>query len=312
MTLHTSAPTATAPIQQHAAQVNTKTMNRTPMAQTLDDFVSDWAAGGPMFRERVELAQRRERERARHENRPPRPIRLGRSPKTIGNAIVVLSALFKDAVAWERLAASPAVALTRPRDDRPTDERMRPLDADGLRALVAAADGPLARALLLTAAMTGARRGELLALRWSDVDYANGRIWIRRSIGIGGEVKKPKTAKSVRAVALPKTLRDGLEEWWKRSSHRGQDDYVFPSSTGTNGAEAFRSVATAEGGILTIKRSSGSRRNCVTLHRKLLTGGLLVRVQPGELLLARARSAISLPPRARSPLRLRRTPTTSR
>jgi integrase len=51
-------------------------------------------------------------------------------------------------------------------------------------------------------------------LRWSDVDYANGRVWIRRSIGLGAEVKKPKTAKSVRPVALPKTLRDELEGWW--------------------------------------------------------------------------------------------------
>jgi integrase len=46
-------------------------------------------------------------------------------------------------------------------------------------------------------------------------------------------VKKPKTAKSVRPVALPKTLRDELEAWWKESSYRDPGDYVFASSTGT-------------------------------------------------------------------------------
>jgi hypothetical protein len=66
--------------------------------KTLDDFVTDWARGGPMFKERVRLAQERERARARDERRPARAIRLGRSPKTISNAIVVLSAMFKDAV----------------------------------------------------------------------------------------------------------------------------------------------------------------------------------------------------------------------
>ena len=83
--------------------------------KTLDDFVTDWTAGGPMFAERVRLAQERERARAAEDGRAPRPIRLGRSPKTISNAIVVLSAMFKDAVKWERLAASPATALERPR-----------------------------------------------------------------------------------------------------------------------------------------------------------------------------------------------------
>ncbi|HZR94193.1 MAG TPA: site-specific integrase, partial [Gaiellaceae bacterium] len=196
-------------------------------------FVSDWAAGGVEYRERVELAQRRERERALEEGRPPRTIRLGRSPKTIGNAIVVLSALLKDAAVWGRIAASPAVGLERPKDNRPRDERMHALDIDGLRALVDAGEGAFARTLLLTAALTGVRRGELLGLRWRDIDFTNGRVWVRRSIGLGGEVKAPKTAKSNRAVSMPPPLASALEAWWKQSSFRGDDDYVFASSSGT-------------------------------------------------------------------------------
>jgi integrase len=97
---------------------------------------------------------------------------------------------------------------------------------------------PLARSrsrsrLPARAALTGIRRGELLGLRWGNVDYPNGRVWVRRSIGIGGEVKKPKTARSLRHVAMPKTLRDELESWWKLSSHRARDDYVFAGSSGT-------------------------------------------------------------------------------
>jgi integrase len=199
----------------------------------LDDFVSDWAAGGPDFVDRVAAAHTRERARALAERRPARTIRVGRSAKTISNAIVVLSAMFKDAVAWGRITASPASALERPRDDRPIDDRMRPLDADGLRELVDAADQGLARTLLLTAGMTGMRRGELLGLRWSDVDFTNGRVWVRRSVGFNGVVKAPKTAKSVRAVSLPAPLAAALEAWWKSAPHRGDTDYVFASSSGT-------------------------------------------------------------------------------
>jgi integrase len=200
--------------------------------KALDDFVTDWAAGGPMFEHRVRLAQERERARAAEDGREPRPIRLGRSPKTISNAIVVLSAMFKDAVNWDRVAASPASGLERPRDDRAPEDRMRPLDAAGLRALVEAAEGEFARALLVTAAMTGMRRGELLGLRWRDVDYTNRRVWVRRSIGLGGVVKEPKTRRSVRAIALPKMVADELEAHWKTSGFRAGDDYVFANAAG--------------------------------------------------------------------------------
>jgi integrase len=110
---------------------------------------------------------------------------------------------------------------------------MQPLDAAGLHRLVDAADGQLARALLVTAAMTGMRRGELLGLRWRDVDYTNRRVWVRRSVGLGGVVKEPKTRKSIRAIALPRMVADELEAHWKASTFRAADDYVFASTAGT-------------------------------------------------------------------------------
>lgn len=220
--------------------------------KTLDDFITDWAQGGPMFVERVRLAQERERARAAEEKRPARPIRLGRSPKTISNAIVVLSAMFKEAVKWHRIAASPASALERPQDNRAPEDVMQPLDAAELRALVEAAGDQFGRALLVTAAMTGMRRGELLGLRWRDVDYTNRRVWVRRSIGLGRDetgnlcsvVKTPKTRKSIRAIGLPRMVADELEAHWKSSQFRDPDDYVFASAAGTpfDGRNVIREI----------------------------------------------------------------------
>jgi integrase len=211
--------------------------------ETLDAFVSDWTTGGPRFQERVELARERESDRAKAERRKPRPIRVGRSPKTISNAIVVLSAMLGKAVEWSYLVVSPAAKLERPVDDREPGENMHPLNAAGVRALVLAADEQLARTLLLAAALTGARRGELLGLQWNDIDWTRNRVWIRRSIGIGG-AKKPKSRRSVRAIALPPTLATALDELWKTADFKAGEDPIFASDRGTplDGRNMIRTV----------------------------------------------------------------------
>jgi len=50
-------------------------------------------------------------------------------------------------------------------------------------------------ALYLTAAFTGLRRGELLALRWADADFALQRIHVRRSLAQDGHEKSPKSGR---------------------------------------------------------------------------------------------------------------------
>ena len=67
-------------------------------------------------------------------------------------------------------------------------------------ALVRAADGEQDGAIYLTAAFTGLRRGELLALRWRDVDFAGRPVRVRASYA-GGALTSPKSGK-VRSVPL--------------------------------------------------------------------------------------------------------------
>jgi integrase len=152
--------------------------------------------------------------------------------------------MFGKFVDWNYIVVNPAAKLERPRDDRTAEATMHALDATGLRALVEAATGRFSKTLLLTAAMTGVRRGELLALRWKDVDYTNGRLWVRGSVGLGGKITKPKTKRSVRAIALPKTLADELEQHWKESAFRADSDFVFASEHGTplDGRNVIRTV----------------------------------------------------------------------
>ena len=78
-------------------------------------------------------------------------------------------------------------------------------DVGQLRTFLQAADGDGYAPLWLVAISTGMRRGELLGLRWDDVDLAKGRIHVRRALAeIGSElrIQEPKTKSSRRVVPL--------------------------------------------------------------------------------------------------------------
>lgn len=93
----------------------------------------------------------------------------------------------------------------------------------------AAVDGALAdleRALYLTAAMTGLRQGELLALRWMDVDWQAFKIRVRQSY-VRGEYGAPKSKRSSRAVPMADVVARELELLFQRSVYQGDRDLVF-------------------------------------------------------------------------------------
>jgi len=192
-------------------------------------FVADWRAGGPRYRERVRLARELEATRAKVEGRPPRSVRLGNSPKTISNAIVPLREMLGHAVEWGYLSTNPAAGIKRPQLEH---AEMHFLDADEVRRLLEAAR-PEWRTFLLCAVTTGMRIGELLAVRWGDVDWQRRRIWVRRSVDRGGRFSQPKTAKSTRAIAMPPTLVSALREHLMASRFKGEDDLIFATRKGT-------------------------------------------------------------------------------
>jgi integrase len=197
--------------------------------KAIDAFVAHWLGGGIKYQERLQKAREAEAERARAAGRQPRPVRLGKSAKTIANALVPLREMLGHAVEWDYLAANPADRIRRPRVER---EEMHFLEAAAVGKLLAKADDH-GRVLLLCAVTTGMRRGELLALRWGDVDWNSRRIWVRRSVGIGGRIQQPKTKTSVRAIAVPPTLAAELKRHRMASRFKGDDELVFPSDRGT-------------------------------------------------------------------------------
>lgn len=85
----------------------------------------------------------------------------------------------------------------------------------------------------MTAAMTGLRQGELIALRWKDVDWTAGVIRVRQTF-THGAWSTPKSKRSSRAVPLADVLAGELERHHKASQFQGDDGLVFPHpATGT-------------------------------------------------------------------------------
>jgi integrase len=80
--------------------------------------------------------------------------------------------------------------------------------------------------LYLTGAMTGMRRGELIALRWQDIDWNVGLIRVRRTFN-RGQFGTPKTRRSSRAVPLADRLRADLDQHFRNSDFQGELDLVF-------------------------------------------------------------------------------------
>lgn len=154
----------------------------------------------------------------------------------------VLSQALKHAVRWQLIARNPCDGVTSP---RPTRREMRVIDEAGVRRLLEAAEGTGHEALINLAISTGARQGELLALRWSDVDFEGGSMQIVRTaryfVGKGVEFSEPKTHRSRRPVALSEATLRVLRTHRTRQNERRllvgpawtDFDLVFPSKIGT-------------------------------------------------------------------------------
>ena len=127
----------------------------------------------------------------------------GSAAKTIRNVHAIISSALHQAVRWGWVRENVA---DRARPPRITQRRVNPPSVEAVRAVVTAAEvrDPRLAPLLMLAALTGMRRGELCALKWSDVDLQAGVLDVSRSVVVTGGGLAEKTTKTdrFRRVAL--------------------------------------------------------------------------------------------------------------
>jgi integrase len=100
-----------------------------------------------------------------------------------------------------------------------------------VQALARAAASEQDAAVFLTAAFTGLRRGELVALRWREVDFARQMIRVSASYG-NGELTLPKSGKG-RSVPMAPPVAEALARLGQRERWTGPDDLVFVGAGGS-------------------------------------------------------------------------------
>ncbi len=169
-------------------------------------------------------------------------LEFGLAPRMVQLIHTTLHKALKQAVADDLIPRNVTEAVKAP---RPVSKEMQPLSPDQARALLGAARGEKLEALYVLALTTGMRQGELLGLKWEDVEMESGTLHVRRTLstamGEGFSFNPPKTSKSRRSIKIPQLALQSLrrhrtaqlEERMKVAGLWKDHDLVFTTGVGT-------------------------------------------------------------------------------
>jgi integrase len=179
----------------------------------------------------VEDFVQHQRTRAKQDrlNKDGRP-KIGLSGSTIINHINYLHSVFEFARRREIVSTNPVAPAKKPSGSRKGQE-FSFLTVEQVEAVIAAVPddylGQTDRALILTAAHTGLRQGELIALRWNDVLWDEGAVRVRASVS-RGSLGDPKSASSKREVPMSRQVAEALRQHRSASHYSSDQEFVFP------------------------------------------------------------------------------------
>jgi len=165
----------------------------------------------------------------------------GLAPASVNKLHTILHKALSQAAKWNMVPRNATDAVKAP---RPAPEEMHPLSPVEARKLIEAVRGDKLEALYVLAVHTGMRQGELLALKWEDVDLNEEVIRIRHTlVRSGGRISigEPKTKGSRRTVhltdaaaeALKTHLEQQLEDIERLGDLYRDHGLVFTSQVGT-------------------------------------------------------------------------------
>ena len=205
----------------------------------------------------------------------------GLSPRTVQYIHVTLHKALKQAVRDELIPRNASDAIKAP---RPTKKEIRPLSPDQARAFLDAARGDRFETLYVLAVHCGLREGELLGLKWEDVDLDAGTLAVRRTLSetrTGHRFEAPKNGKGRRIKlttgamkALRRHRKAQLEERLRAAGLWEDHGLVFPNQVGKTmnaknlTARSFKQILERAGLPRTV-RVHDLRHTCATILLKV-------------------------------------------
>lgn len=167
-------------------------------------------------------------------------LNSGLSRRTVQLIHTTLHKALKQAVRWGLVPRNVTEAVTSP---RPTKKEIHPLTPKEARTLLDAAEGERFEALYVLAITAGLRRGELLGLRWTNVDLERGYVQVRQQLirtkgGLTFTSPKGGKSRSVRlttsaVTALESHRKRQLEEKLRLAGLWNENGLVFTTAIGT-------------------------------------------------------------------------------
>jgi integrase len=208
--------------------------NKISLGQFLDRFQTDWIANhvSPHSGERYGYVLNHVRRHlGEHRLQKLRPADLaafyaalareGLAPRTIRLIHTVLHRALGQAKIWNVIRDNPADLAKPPKAPDRETQMLQPDEARQL--LERLRDHPL-YLLVSLALATGARRSEMLGLRWQDVDLEAGRLTVERALeetrAHGIRIKGPKTKHGYRTIALPPHIVAELRQHWREQQEQ--------------------------------------------------------------------------------------------
>jgi len=169
-------------------------------------------------------------------------VETGTGVRTVRLIHSVLHCALNHALRLRIIYRNPSDAVYKPKAKK---KEMQILDENQVRSLLIAAKGKRLEALFKLAITTGLRQGEILGLKWGDLDWSTYQLNIQRQVqrvpNEGLVFSEPKTAAGKRMIVLGPDTILSLKEHFKRQlderefkGEKWQDnDLIFPSSIGT-------------------------------------------------------------------------------
>ncbi len=191
------------------------------------------------------------------------------SRTTVRRIHATIHRALRDAVRWGRLDTNPADNCDPPRERADDVKEMQTWTTAELRTFLDHVRDDQLFPMWILFATTGMRRGEVLGLRWSDVDLERHQLAVRQSLVVAGserKISRPKTSRGRRVIALDKTTVEVLADHLQRrvndkssGSHKRADDLVFCLENGA-------SLDPNRVSKLFVKRVAGSGLPRIRLH----------------------------------------------
>ena len=143
-----------------------------------------------------------------------------------------MGAVLKYAVRMRYIDFNPAAEIEKPKRINSHDEKeIAVLGPEKIQALFDNARDLKDRVMFMTAVLTGMRQGEILGLKWGDIDWSSRQIHVKRTYN-HGRFYDPKSKASRRKIDLAPQLIKALKEWRLASRFNVENDLVFPNPEG--------------------------------------------------------------------------------